>query len=95
MQNILLWILAWNQTLFSRIHPAPRLRWGELPGSACFSLTSACGWLSATGSLFLRWGQRHHSPLVPAPKPGIWQSRISMEDIPTAPTFYATNGPTK
>ena len=49
MQNILLWILAWNQTLFSRIHPAPQLRWGELPGSACFSLTSACGWLSAAG----------------------------------------------
>lgn len=46
MQNILLWILAWNQQL-SRIHPAPRLHWGELTGSARFSLASACGWLSA------------------------------------------------
>lgn len=57
MQNILLWILAWNQMLFSRIHPAPRLHWGELTGSARFSLTRACGWLSAAGSLFLLWGK--------------------------------------
>lgn len=70
MQNILLWILAWNQTLFSRIHPAPWLRWGELPGSACFSLTSACGWLSAVGGLFLLWGQRHIALSCLLPGPG-------------------------
>lgn len=73
---------------FSRIHPAPRLHWGELTGSARLSLTSA-SWvaLGQQAACSLLWG-KDTIALVPTPKPGIWQSRISMEDIPTALTFF-------